>query len=283
MENNPLLSVLMTAYNREKYIAEAIESVLASTYKNFELIIVDDCSTDNTFSIAKKYAANDNRIKLYVNDSNLGQFANRNKAASYASGKYLKFVDSDDIIYSYSLQIMMDAMLKFPEAGLGFCIKYKDSEKPHPYLINPSEAFLIHYFKGELLMIGPGGLIIKKEAFENVNCFEEYGMPSDNHLTLKIAGKYPVVALQRDLFWWRIHAGQVFKLNENNHQNILNNYLFNTDILINHSPLNAKENKLILKNLKKIFYLNLIRLCFKKGNPAVAYYLYRQYSKIKKV
>ena len=59
----PLVSVLMTAYNREKYIAEAIESVLASTYKNFELIIVDDCSKDKTVEIARRYAKKDQRIK----------------------------------------------------------------------------------------------------------------------------------------------------------------------------------------------------------------------------
>ena len=90
----PLVSVLMTAYNREKYIAEAIESVLASTYSNLELIIVDDCSKDNTLQIATNYQAKDDRIKVYKNEKNLGDYPNRNKAASYAKGKYLKYVDS---------------------------------------------------------------------------------------------------------------------------------------------------------------------------------------------
>ena len=61
----------MTSYNREKYIAQAIESVLASTYKDFELIIVDDCSKDNTVGIAKKYEELDSRVKVYVNEFNL--------------------------------------------------------------------------------------------------------------------------------------------------------------------------------------------------------------------
>ena len=283
MKNTIPLSVLMTAFNREEYIGEAIESVLASSYLNYELIIVDDCSNDNTNSIIKGYAQKDARIKWYVNESNIGQFANRNKAAKYASGKYVKYVDSDDIIYPYSLQIMMDAMLKFPEAGLGFCVKYKDGEIPYPYLLNPSESFFTHYLKSELLLMGPSGLIIKKEVFEKVNGFEEYGMPSDNHLTLKIAGKYPVVALQRDLFWWRLHKDQVFSLNVNNHQNILNNYLFNTDILVNFSPLTKKENKLILKKQKQIFYMNLIRLFGRRAKPVVAISLLRQYFKIKKI
>ena len=278
-----LVSILMTAYNREEYIAEAIESVLASSFTDFELIIADDGSTDATVDLVKSYLAKDQRIKLIVNERNLGQFANRNKAAAVATGKYIKYVDSDDIIYPYSLQVMMDAMLRFPQAGLGFCVKYKDSEKPYPYLLAPATAFLTHYLQGELLMIGPSGLIIKKEAFDAVMGFEEYGMPSDNHLTLKIAGRYPVVALQRDLFWWRLHTGQAFSLNRKNYQLILKNYLFNTDILQHYSPLQAKENRKIVWNQKKIFYVNLINLCFKKIKPALAVSLFRQYLKQKKI
>lgn len=91
--NPPLVSILMTAYNREKYIAEAIESVLASTYTNFELIIVDDCSADRTLEIAKSYEEKDKRIKIYINEKNLGDYPNRNKAASLAKGVYLKYLE----------------------------------------------------------------------------------------------------------------------------------------------------------------------------------------------
>ena len=66
----PLVSVLMTAFNRQNFIEEAIESVLSSTYTNFELIVVDDCSTDNTVAVAQKYAERDKRIKLFVNNKN---------------------------------------------------------------------------------------------------------------------------------------------------------------------------------------------------------------------
>src|SRR5665647_2829415 len=103
MNSEYLVSVLMTAYNREKYNEEAIESVLTSSYNNWELIIVDDCSKDSTVDIAEKYARLDKRVHVYKNERNLGQFGNRNKAASYAKGVYLKYVDSDDIIYPLSL------------------------------------------------------------------------------------------------------------------------------------------------------------------------------------
>src|ERR1017187_1015293 len=117
--DSPLVSVLMTAYNREKYIGEAIESVLASSYADFELIIVDDCSTDSTVAIARSYEARDKRIKVFVNEKNLGDYVNRNEAAKFGSGKYLKYVDSDDLIYPYGLDVMVKAMEQFPDAALG--------------------------------------------------------------------------------------------------------------------------------------------------------------------
>ncbi len=270
MTEQPLVSVLMTAYNREKFVGEAIESVLASSYRNFELIIVDDCSTDNTVAISKRYEIKDARIKVYKNETNLGQFGNRNKAATWARGEYIKYVDSDDIIYPYTLQMMVDGMLKFPNAALGFCLTHGACKEPLPYQIEKEDAFYQHFFEGGLLFVGPSGLIIKREAFENVNRFEEYGMPSDNHLTLKIASKCPVVAMPKDLFWWRRHDGQVFAENRKNYYNLINNYQYSKDILLNYSPLHPQINRKILFNLKKNFLKHLLRLTFKKFKPGLA-------------
>ena len=104
----PLISVIITTYNRERYIKEAIQSVLTSTFKDYELIISDNCSTDRTVSIIKEFLLKDHRIKLYTNKENLGEYSNRILAASYASGKYIKYLDADDIIYPNSLSIFID-------------------------------------------------------------------------------------------------------------------------------------------------------------------------------
>lgn len=265
----PLISVLMTAYNREKYIGDAIESVLASEYENFELLIVDDCSEDRTVEIARSYAQNDNRIRVYQNDFNLTQFGNRNKAASLANGKYIKYVDSDDLIYPHTLTTMVEAMERYPDAGLGFCLTHGPCKKRLPYLVKPEEAFQQHYFEGGLLFVGPSGLIIRNDAFRSVKGFDEYGMPSDNHFTLKVAGRHPVVALPKDLFWWRQHEGQVFHQNKKNYNNIVNNYLYTKDIILHHSPLPEKVNRKILFNLRKNFLRHLLRLIFKKVRPGL--------------
>ena len=117
--NTPLVSVLMTVYNREKYLAEAIESVLAQRFRDFELIIVDDGSTDRSLEIARRYAS-EPQVRVYLNEKNLSDYPNRNRAAALARGRYLKYLDSDDLMYNHCLEVMTQQMERFPEAGIGF-------------------------------------------------------------------------------------------------------------------------------------------------------------------
>lgn len=93
----PLVSIITPLYNSEKYIAETIESVLAQTYTNWEMIVVDDCSKDNGVRIVEEYQKKDKRIKLYKNEINRGVSYTRNKAIDLADGKYIAFLDSDDL------------------------------------------------------------------------------------------------------------------------------------------------------------------------------------------
>ena len=100
---NALVSVIMPSFNTAKYIAETIDSVLAQTYQNWELIIVDDCSTDNTDEVVGKYLT-DTRIKYLKNEQNSGAAASRNKALREAKGKWIAFLDSDDFWEPEKLQ-----------------------------------------------------------------------------------------------------------------------------------------------------------------------------------
>ncbi len=93
----PLVSIITPLYNSEKYIAETIESVLAQTYSNWEMIIVDDCSKDNSTKIVEEYQKKDRRIKLYRNEINKGVSYTRNRAIDLSQGKYIAFLDSDDL------------------------------------------------------------------------------------------------------------------------------------------------------------------------------------------
>ena len=95
--NEPLVSVIMPAYNAERFIEESIKSILNQTYRNLELIIVIDCSNDNTIQILEKFSSNDERIIVLNNDTNLGCAQSRNKALQKAKGEYIAFCDSDDV------------------------------------------------------------------------------------------------------------------------------------------------------------------------------------------
>ena len=106
-----LVSVVMPVYNVEKYLKEAIDSILNQTYKNIELIIIDDCSMDHSREIIKSY--NDTRIRAYFNTENLQQPRTRNKALKLANGKYIAVMDSDDI----SLPNRIEEEVKFMEAN----------------------------------------------------------------------------------------------------------------------------------------------------------------------
>lgn len=91
-----LISVIMPSYNTASYIAETVQSVLAQTYQNWELIIVDDCSTDDTDEVIKPFLA-DGRIRYFKNEKNSGAAVSRNRALREAKGKWIAFLDSDDL------------------------------------------------------------------------------------------------------------------------------------------------------------------------------------------
>ncbi len=109
MQNNPIVSVITPAYNAEKYIKETIESVLGQTYKNWELIVVNDGSTDSTEEIIKSF--DDPRIMLF-SQKNSGVSSARNRGIELAKGKYITFLDADDAIPNYSIQERVDYLDK---------------------------------------------------------------------------------------------------------------------------------------------------------------------------
>ena len=97
MVTDKLVSVIMPAYNAEKYIKQAIESVVAQTYTNWELIVINDCSTDDTLQIASQCAQADSRIKVLNNEQNIGVAKTRNRGLDLAKGEWVALLDSDDV------------------------------------------------------------------------------------------------------------------------------------------------------------------------------------------
>jgi hypothetical protein len=207
-EEAPAVSVLMTAYNRAAYIDAAIESVLAQTFTDFELVVVDDGSTDDTVARARVHAARDARVRVEVNARNLGDYPNRNHAASLARGRYLKYHDSDDVMYPHCLQVMVWALESAPAAAVALSRGAFWSGAASPVLLTPRMAYQREFLGSRMFNSGPGGALFRTEAFRASGGFEDVGAPSDYVFWLKLCARQPVVLAPADLFWYREHSGQ---------------------------------------------------------------------------
>lgn len=108
----PLVSIIMPCYNAERYVAQSIESVLAQTYQNWELLITDDGSTDKSVEIVSKYCIKDDRINILVPDEHQGIARARNMSISRVKGRFVAFLDSDDIWYPEKLEKQVGYMLE---------------------------------------------------------------------------------------------------------------------------------------------------------------------------
>ena len=117
---NDLISIVLPVYNGSKYLSESIESILSQTYKNWELIIIDDCSSDNTPQIANRYCTFDSRIRYYKNENNLRLPRALNKGFSLAKGDFFTWTSDDNIYEKDALEKMLYS-LKSNNADFVFC------------------------------------------------------------------------------------------------------------------------------------------------------------------
>ncbi len=117
----PKISVIMSVYNGETYLEEAVESVINQTFKEWELIIINDCSTDSTAQILEEFAKKDERVKVYPNEVNLKLPTSLNKAISLSSGKYIARMDADDICLPERLEKQYKFMEENPDIALSSC------------------------------------------------------------------------------------------------------------------------------------------------------------------
>ena len=221
-ENNPLISVIIAVYNRELFLAEAIESVLAQTYSPVEIIVIDDGSDDNSASIAKSYHS----VKYFF-QSKSGTSAALNKGLSFITGDYIAFLDSDDIWEESKLSLQMELLKKEPsiEGVFGHHQQFRCNEDSLK-IMNPI------IFSAPLKPT----LLIKRDSFNRVGLFDTcltlgdfidwYKRATDMDLKFKML---PNVVLKR-----RIH---------DNNSSVLNQYAVKDYVSIMKAALDRKRKK----------------------------------------
>jgi Glycosyl transferase family 2 len=208
----PLVSVVMVICNVEKFVSEAIESILAQTFRGFEFIIVDFGSTDKTREIAAGYAARDQRIRL-SDVPPCSYIEAKIAACALPQGRYIAIQDADDISLPDRLQAEVDFMLKHPEVGLlGGAIEKIDSAGNRLAIANeyPTEDREIRQVLKDWNPFWHPTVLILKEAFVRAGGYREASSPSDDYdLWLRISEHYQCANLRQVVLKYRVHPQQL--------------------------------------------------------------------------
>jgi len=208
MPSNPRISVIMSVYNGEKYLREAIDSILNQTFPDFEFIIVNDASTDSSLKIIQSY--HDKRIRVIENEENIGLTKSLNKAIKKARGEYIARQDADDISLLNRFEEQLRYLEQHPEVSLLGTSIYRidsggDVTGKRIALAKPTTKDM---FKGN--QFSHGSVMFKRQVIDNVGGYNElFRYVQDYELWLRIAKHYEVRNLTRILYKLRSHDRNV--------------------------------------------------------------------------
>ena len=174
----PKVSVILTSFNREKYLGEAIESILAQGFRDYELILVDDGSEDDSVEIIQAYEKKDSRILSTILGSNTGMAGARNRGFDIARGEYIAYMDSDDVSLPTRMQKQVDFLDNNPEVGaVGVQVQRMNHDLTMDLDIRkcPSDHALITFniFNGQVLHVLSGTMMIRRQVLEDVGGWDE--------------------------------------------------------------------------------------------------------------
>ena len=250
---NDLISIVLPVYNGAKYLRESIDSVLAQTYTNWELLIVDDCSKDETPDIAREYAARDSRIRYYRNEENLRLPRNLNKGFSLTRGEYLTWTSDDNRYRPEALEKMYHALHENKKAQL-VCASYD--------VIDENDRLIETYIAKKMSIkrlvgfntVGACFLYTRK-AYEAVGEYDhEMILVEDYDYWQRIAMRFETVTIEEILYDYRRHSGALTST-------------------MRQDQFNRNREKMLLKNiggfgkldmLQKYYYYSALYECREK-------------------
>jgi glycosyltransferase involved in cell wall biosynthesis len=208
--SRPEVTVFMAVFNGEKFIKQAIDSVLEQTFRDFELLLIDDGSTDNSVSIIKEY--NDDRIRLLQNETNLGLFLTRNRGIEEARGKYFATLDCDDIATKGRLELQLKYFQQHTNAAV--CagrVIYIDSSSKRIGTRAPLSGDQ-DYYKALLLFTNifiNSATMIDMDVLKKIKYRTGYEPAEDYDLFERIADEYEIGIINDVMCYYRIHGGNV--------------------------------------------------------------------------
>jgi glycosyltransferase involved in cell wall biosynthesis len=273
----PAVSVLVTVHNREAFLGPCLDSILRSTFEDFEVVVVDDRSSDGSAAIAREAASRDSRIRFIQNEQNLGDYPNRMRAAEESRGHYIKYVDSDDLIYPHSLAIMVEAMKSNPATALGLSHSLPEDDEPYPWQLAPRDSWRKHFLGDGCFGCGPSGAIMSRERFFEAGGFRSWGVLSDTDLWYRMSARWPVVLLAPGLVWWRRHEMQEFTRDGAKEKYLESGYKLDVHALESkENPLTADETRAAFDRVRQHHARRLLALSLRSRRPLDGWRMFRQ-------
>ncbi|CDE44236.1 glycosyl transferase family 2 family protein [Clostridium sp. CAG:768] len=231
------ISVVTASYNYQDYIKETIQSVLDQTYNDWELIIVDDCSTDNSVDVIKSF--NDERIKLFINEKNLGLAQTVKRGVEYATGEWIVFLESDDLITPDNIEKKVQIIKKYSDLNLIFndCEFFGDKNKVKDFSIAlkktrillknknyPTKMFYNFYLSNKIFTFS--SVMAKREDLLNIS----YNPPIDSLLDwwlwVQLAYIGNFYYIPEKLTKWRLHKNSYIESSNNISLNKIHNEMY---------------------------------------------------------
>lgn len=256
----PLFTVATITYNSGKWVRQAIESVLASSFTDFEYLISDDCSTDDTWNVIQQYK--DSRIRAWRNEENMGEYPNRNKVLAQARGKFIFYLDGDDILYKNALSTFAGYIEAFPEAdSIWGCFPYDFAV--YPCLFTPLEMTQLLFFTNyPISIIGFTETLFKVSMLKELGGLPEQYRSGDTYIKRKLASTYPVLLTSLGYSFWRQSEGQASKKLTLQYTNLKEAYSQNKEIILSSQfPLSSDRETLLLNNrisFVKLLFINTV-------------------------
>lgn len=220
-KQHPTISVCVPIFNGSKYIKKTLDSLIQQTYQNWEAIIIDDESQDDTVEIIKPFLKKEKRFRFFQNSQNIGMVKNWNKTLDYVQGEYVCFLHQDDFYDKSFLHETLDYFQKNPSLGMVFTANYNVNQRGKPFEINRPfnrnqildlEDFVQNlHQKGNFIKFPT--VVIKSQVYQEIGKYDEnLHLTVDLEMWLRISLSYQIGYLNQNLVFYRLHQTNVSNL-----------------------------------------------------------------------
>ncbi len=273
------ISIILPVYNGTRYLKECVESVLNQTFTNFEFLIIDDCSNDNSYDYLSSLT--DKRITLFRNDQNRGLFYNLNYLIKKSNSKLIKLWSQDDIMHTYCIEDIIQFHTIYPFLGFSYTGRdYIDGDgnqiilnKPDstPALVSTALHAKIAFITGSIAG-NISNVTLSKAALDKVGLFnEQMKISGDFDMWVRISKEHTIGFIKKPLIKLRNHKGQLSNQEEYFVYHLKEDISVYKYLFSYLDVAQRKEGKRMLRNQKLLFYYTLMLKAFFKGKIRLSF------------